>query len=198
MLLFDFQAHGDSPGKHITMGYLESRDARAAVAFARGRANAGFVGAIGVSQGGAAAVLGEEPLKVDALILEAVDPDIESAVRNRLRIRFGDRPPVLLFQLRPRLGIGASDLAPISSISSVTAPLLLIVGGADRHTTLPDSLRLYAAAPQPRSIWIIPAAAHVDFAAYSGHEYEQKVLGFFSGVRDVGGQRARSAELPAR
>src|SRR5262245_47632682 len=26
VLLFDFQAHGESPGKHLTFGWLESRD----------------------------------------------------------------------------------------------------------------------------------------------------------------------------
>jgi hypothetical protein len=31
-LLFDFQAHGESIGCHITFGYLEGRDAAAAVA----------------------------------------------------------------------------------------------------------------------------------------------------------------------
>src|SRR5262245_60026163 len=31
VLLFDFQAHGESRGKEITIGYLESRDAQAAV-----------------------------------------------------------------------------------------------------------------------------------------------------------------------
>jgi uncharacterized protein len=33
VLLFDFQAHGESPGEHITFGHLESRDARAALDF---------------------------------------------------------------------------------------------------------------------------------------------------------------------
>ena len=31
VLLFDFQAHGESIGEQITFGYLESRDAQAAV-----------------------------------------------------------------------------------------------------------------------------------------------------------------------
>lgn len=31
VLLFDFQAHGESPGRYITFGYLEARDARAAL-----------------------------------------------------------------------------------------------------------------------------------------------------------------------
>jgi pimeloyl-ACP methyl ester carboxylesterase len=35
VLLFDFQAHGESIGRHITAGYLESRDAAAAVDFVR-------------------------------------------------------------------------------------------------------------------------------------------------------------------
>ncbi len=33
VLLFDFQAHGESTGQHITFGYLESMDAQAAVDF---------------------------------------------------------------------------------------------------------------------------------------------------------------------
>jgi len=57
VLLFDFQAEGESPGKHITFGHLEGLDAAAAVAFARQRLPGERVGAIGVSLGGAAALL---------------------------------------------------------------------------------------------------------------------------------------------
>ena len=38
VLLFDFQAHGESGGSRITTGYLESRDARAALDFVRAQA----------------------------------------------------------------------------------------------------------------------------------------------------------------
>lgn len=184
VLLFDFQAHGESPGSHITMGYLESGDARAAVAFARARAPDGFIGAIGVSLGGAAALLGADPLPVDALILEAVYPDIEAATANRLGIRFGRLgrllSPLLLAQLRPRFGISPSDLAPILAISRARAPLLVIAGGADRHTTPEDSARLFEAAPEPKQLWMIPGAAHVDFAKYAGPAYAERVLSFFA------------------
>src|SRR4051812_25267133 len=37
VLLFDFQGHGESPGTNVTFGYLESRDARAAVEYVRRR-----------------------------------------------------------------------------------------------------------------------------------------------------------------
>jgi uncharacterized protein len=95
VLLFDFQAHGESPGSHITMGYLESADARAAVDYVRSRAPGQFIGAIGVSLGGAAALLGADPLPVDALVLEAVYPDIEAATANRLSIRLGKLGPLV-------------------------------------------------------------------------------------------------------
>ncbi|HKS57786.1 MAG TPA: alpha/beta hydrolase [Steroidobacteraceae bacterium] len=164
VLLFDFQAHGASPGEHITMGWLESGDARAAVAYARSRAPGQFVGAVGVSLGGAAAVLGADPLPVDALVLEAVYPDIEAATANRLSIRFGGLgrllSPLLLMQLRPRLGIGSTELMPIAAITRVRAPLFVIAGGADRHTTRADSMRLFEAAPEPKQLWMIPGAAH--------------------------------------
>jgi fermentation-respiration switch protein FrsA (DUF1100 family) len=190
VLLFDFQAHGASPGEHITLGWLESGDARAAVAYARSRAPGQFVAAIGVSLGGAAALLGEQPLDVDALVLEAVYPDIETATANRLAMRLG-RPgrllaPLLLLQLRPRLGIGPSDLRPVSAISRVHVPVLLIAGGADRHTTPADSVRLFAAAPQPKQLWMIPGAAHVDFEAYARQAYEERVLSFFESARSKG------------
>jgi uncharacterized protein len=184
VLLFDFQAHGESPGSHITMGYLESADARAAVAYARSRAAGQFIGAIGVSLGGAAALLGADPLPVDALVLEAVYPDIEAATANRLSMRLGRfgslLAPLLLLQLEPRLGISPSDLAPVSAIPRVRAPIFIIAGDADRHTTPADSARLFAAAPEPKQLWMIPGAAHVDFAARVGQMYEERVLSFFA------------------
>src|SRR4029453_18026727 len=53
VLLFDFQAHGESPGNYITFGYLESRDARAAVDYVRRRLPEQKVAVIGQSMGGA-------------------------------------------------------------------------------------------------------------------------------------------------
>ncbi|WP_308365344.1 MULTISPECIES: alpha/beta fold hydrolase [unclassified Microbulbifer] len=88
-LLFDFQAHGESSGEHITFGYRESSNARAAVSLLRSRFKCSKVGAIGQSLGGAAALLGEKPIEVDALVLESVYPTIDEAVAARLKLRLG-------------------------------------------------------------------------------------------------------------
>ncbi len=184
VLLFDFQAHGESPGRRITFGHLEARDAQAALALVRARLPGKPVGVLGVSLGGAAALLGDGPLDADAIALEAVYSSIEQAVFNRVAMRLGPAAhvlaPALLVQLRPRLGIAPAELRPIDRIGRLGAPLLLIAGETDRHTTLEESRRLFDAAPEPKDLWVVPGAAHVDFHRHSRAEYQRQVLGFFN------------------
>ena len=181
-LLLDFQAHGESPGRYITFGHLESANARAAVHMLRRRFSCSQVAAIGQSLGGAAALLGEEPLDVDALVLESVYPTIKEAVADRLRIRFG-KPgellaPILLLQLRPRLGVGAEELQPIRRIGNYRRPLLIMSGTEDQHTPVEETLRLYSAANEPKELWLVSGAAHVDLQRFAPVLYAEKVLGF--------------------
>src|SRR5436190_1956494 len=77
ILLIDFQATGETKGDHITFGWKESRDVLAAVNFVHGVAPSDDVAIIGSSLGGVATLLATPPLKVDALVLEAVYPTIE-------------------------------------------------------------------------------------------------------------------------
>jgi fermentation-respiration switch protein FrsA (DUF1100 family) len=55
---------------------------------------------------------------------------------------------------------------------------LVFGGGADRHTTPEETRRLFAAAPEPKRLWIVPGAAHGDFQAASPAEYRRQVLDF--------------------
>ncbi len=89
VLLFDFQAHGESRGEKITFGYLESKDAESAYAYLKDRLCNPTIAVIGVSLGGASALLGEVTSKAKVMILESVYPTIEEAINNRLSIRLG-------------------------------------------------------------------------------------------------------------
>ena len=84
VLLYDSRAHGESDGSRITFGHLESLDARAMLGFLRRAAPGERLGVIGISRGGAAVLLGPQPLGVSALALEAVYPTLEEAKRLRL------------------------------------------------------------------------------------------------------------------
>jgi len=183
VLLFDFQAHGESPGKQITIGYLESRDAQAAVEFMKNNCPGEKLGVIGLSMGGAAVVLASPALEVDAMVLEAVYPDIERATADRMERYFGawarGLGRLLIMQLPLRAGIEKGALRPIDRVGAIKAPKLIIVGAKDRHTKLDESRELFAAAAEPKEFWVVEEAAHVDVHQMVKEEYERRILDFF-------------------
>jgi fermentation-respiration switch protein FrsA (DUF1100 family) len=183
-LLIDFQATGESEGDRITFGWRERLDVVAAVRALRAMLPREQIGIIGVSLGGAATLLAAPQLDVDAAILEAVYPSIDVAVENRLRIRFGvlgaALSPLLLVQLQPRLDVGVSELRPVDRIAQLRCPVFVIGGTADRHTTLAETQQLYAAAREPKELWLIPNVAHVDLLRVVGEPYRLRVLEFLN------------------
>lgn len=183
IVLVDMQAHGESPGEHITIGHLERHDVRAAVTFARETSPQHRVGVVGCSLGGAALLLAS-PLNVDAAVVEAVYPTITEAVHNRIALRLGPAShlltPALVWQLRPRLGIVPADLQPIDCIAEVGCPILIAGGSLDRHTTLAETERLYASAAEPKQLVVFDGAAHTDLFAHDGDAYRRAILPFLA------------------
>ena len=189
VLLFDLQAEGESPGRHITFGRLEGLDAAAAVAFARQRLPSERVGAIGVSLGGAAALLGPGPLPVDALVLESVYPDIDAALAHRLRAGLGPvagpvlaplLAPAFTLLLPPVLGVRPDELRPIDRIGEATAPILVASGTADDRTPIEEARSLFARAPEPKQFWAVQGAAHVDLERHDPAAYWAVILPFLN------------------
>ena len=200
VLLIDFQAHGESPGKNITFGHLESRDARAAFDELQRRVPGERIGIVGVSMGGAAALLAQPPLPADALVLEQVYPTIDEALDNRLRLYLGPFGPWFEAALERatsrRLQLDPAQLRPIDHIRDQREPVFIIAGDIDRHTTLAQSRALFAAAAEPRQMWVVPGAEHVDIAHYAPDEYRKRVLDFFA--RTVrGGDQSSARAMPS-
>jgi fermentation-respiration switch protein FrsA (DUF1100 family) len=84
--------------------------------------------------------------------------------------------PLLTCQLKPRLGIGLDDLRPIDHARKIVVPKFFIAGTADRDTTRPESQALFDAAAEPKQLWLVDAAAHVDIHAFARAEYERRIL----------------------
>ena len=183
-LAIDFQATGESAGDAITFGWRERLDVLAAIAMLRRTLPGEPIAAIGTSLGGAAALLAAPDLQLDALVVEAVYPSFQKAVENRIRIRLGSAgawlAPLLVLQLRPRLGVGAENLRPVDRIGLVRCPVMVIGGSTDRHTTLTDTQQLFAAARAPKELWIVDGQAHVNFHAAVPDDYQRRVLDFLT------------------
>lgn len=182
VLMIDQQAHGETPGDRITLGWRESADARAARDWIRANAPGRRVGVIGTSLGGASVLLGSQPAGFDAVVLESVYPRVTRAVDNRLRMRLGTPgawlSPLLLLQLKPRLGVTADQLEPVRHIGALGAPVLVVGGARDSHTTEDETRELYSAARAPKELWIVENAVHQDLARFDAAAYQAHVIDF--------------------
>jgi alpha-beta hydrolase superfamily lysophospholipase len=190
VLLVDLPGQGESLAPVVTFGLREADGVRVALKWLRARAPGQRIGVIGTSLGAAALVLCRDCPPVDAVVLESMYPTIEEAVEDRLRMRVGalGRPlaKLLLWQLPLRLDIAPSQLHPIARLPALNAPVLIASGSADRHTTLPETQRLFAAAREPKSLWVVEGAEHVDLHAFAPVEYERRIGGFLA--RHLAGQ----------
>ena len=83
--------------------------------------------------------------------------------------------PLLTLQLKPLLGIDPHTLSPAQAIRRVSQPILLINGANDRHATPAEARALFAAANEPKELWIVDKASHVDLHHFAGEEYEARV-----------------------
>jgi len=182
-VLIDFQAHGESSGENITIGFLEKFDALAAIKYAKEKHPNEPVGLIGVSLGGAAVLLAS-PLDVDVVILESVFPDLATAVHNRIRMRLGSfswlPAEILLAQIKPRLGFDVSEVSPIDKIGELKSPVFIISGKKDLHTTEKETRELFSKANEPKKLWLVEDAAHVDLFNHALEEYRKKIVKFLN------------------
>jgi len=180
--LIDLPAHGESSGERISFGMAEGAGVRAAMAYVRQQLPGEKVAVIGTSLGGAALLLSHVAPGPDAVVLESVFPDIRQAIDNRVRAHIGWLAdvvtPLLAWQLPLRLHLELAQLRPIDHVKALGAPVLIAAGLQDRHTTPAETRELFDAAREPKALWMVEGAAHVDLYDYAPKPYELRVLGF--------------------
>lgn len=186
VLAIDFRGHGTSQPAPRSMGALETRDARAAFDWLKARQRGGRIGVIGISQGGAAALIGADgPLPADAIVLQATYPDIRRAIRNRIAWVANDvvawvAEPFLSFQSLPRFGLWPSQIAPVTAIRRYDGPVLVVGGGADPWTPEAETRQLCRAAPHCIDLWIVPGKDHLAMAGLDDEAYRARIGAFLS------------------
>ncbi|MEM7429699.1 MAG: alpha/beta fold hydrolase, partial [Pseudomonadota bacterium] len=135
VLLLDLRAHGESPGAHRSFGHGEARSVAAAIGYVRSRWPSRKVGLIGISLGGASAIVAARQARADAYVLEAVYSDLRTAAQNRFAKRLGAlgriTADIVLLQVPWRLGFDLDELSMTARIPEIKAPVLMIAGDRD-------------------------------------------------------------------
>ncbi len=185
VLTIDFRGHGESEQKSRSFGLYESHDAHAAVNWLRSKQRGAKIGVIGFSLGGASALLGAKgPVKSDAMVLNAVYPDIRTAIYNRISVRAGDTlatlgEPLLSYQSFIRYGLHSETLSPSNALSTYTGPVFIIGGAQDRYTPPAEVTAMSTRATQLDSLWIVPGQEHGASQNQYAPEYQARVTTFF-------------------
>jgi uncharacterized protein len=183
VLLLDLRGHGASEGRHTTLGALEREDVRAAAAHlrARGRAECGLV-LMGFSMGSAAVLsaAAEDP-DTRAVVLEAPFDSYRETVAHHAWLyyripRWVPLVPLTIAVAEWRAGFDADDVDLVATARRTTAPLLVIVDGADPRMPEAVGRRVYEAHPGPKQLWVAPQADHV--GAVLHRDYWPRVLAF--------------------
>ncbi len=186
VLTIDFRGHGQSSDAPHSFGLDESIDARAAFDWLKISQQGAPVGVIGVSLGGAAALLGKNgPLPADALVLQAVFPDIKRAIRNRIAAHLSvplayALEPLLSYQAPLRFGVWPDSIAPVDSLKRYKGPVLIIGGANDSYAPPSESREMFDAASQPKDYLLLTGLNHFQAAAAKSDRYRDNILKFFT------------------
>lgn len=184
ILMFDFRGHGDSGGHTTSFGFYEARDVAGAVGFLARRDPSMPIVALAYSMGGAALLhaAGDLP-QLRGVVVDSTFSEFAPLVLNQI-------PPLPLFARR--LVLGASDfygrlelgvsmrqIASRPLIARVSPRPLLIIHGTDDGLIPPSQAREnFAAARQPKELWMIQGAEHCGGHATAGAQYEKRVIAF--------------------
>lgn len=183
VLLLDWRAHGESDGDHTTFGADEQLDVDAALDFLTSRpdVNPQRIGGLGFSMGAVTLAMGAaRDERLQAVILEA------GAATFRDTLRWWARPLPLVGELAPvqarRLkGVDVDESRPVDVICAISPRPVLLIYGTEERYVMPDSgARMFAAACEPKELWLIEGAAHGGFAEAAGpDEYARRIIAFF-------------------
>jgi alpha-beta hydrolase superfamily lysophospholipase len=192
LLLYDQRGAGTSGGDGVTFGYYEAGDLDAAARYLQVRSGARHIGAVGRSAGAAAAVLAAgEGAPLDAVVADSGFADLERVAAESAARLFGPGwgqfssilSPLILWHAEQQSGLRAAKIRPVDAVAHLSPrPVLLIHGMKDELFSYQHSETLYAAAGEPKDLWLVPDTIHAGASAKQPAEYQRRLLAFFDGA----------------
>jgi fermentation-respiration switch protein FrsA (DUF1100 family) len=185
VLVFEYYGHGMPVGTAVTLGYCEVNDFLGAVAYVKERAPQTSLGVLAYSMGAAVAIMCSawHP-EVEALVADSAFATHRSVIDYYLR-RVLPLPAVPLLWLADallwwRAGYHFRQVEPLRDIAAMSPrPVLIIHGQQDSVVDPRDAQRLYAAAQEPKELWLLPNADHCGAYFADRQAYVAKIDAFF-------------------
>jgi len=161
VFVFDYRGYGASEGEPTLDGAQKDIDAATKTLLERSDVEKDRIVFYGQSLGGALAVynVANSPFRdhIRALVIESTFSDYVEIAREELASHWFTWP----IQWLPSLTVDDkySPLLAVKKISPI--PLLIIQGDKDAIVPVHDAVQLYDAALEPKRLWIVPGAGHI-------------------------------------
>ena len=183
--MFDFRAHGRSPGQVCTFGYLERLDAHAAARFVAQQKGMRRIALIGFSMGGMTAMLAApECPEVNVVVEDGAPARLFSGLKAWCLEHHLPRwsAPLLAWMALAgaslRLRANLFRYEPVRWVGQIAPrPLMIIHGELDPYC--PDFVDLLKAAPTAE-VWRLPDVGHTEASRVCPEEYRDRVLAFLN------------------
>ena len=161
VLTFDYRGYGASQGRPTLAGVQLDIDAALQTLLARPDVDPQRIVIFGQSLGGALAIYyvahSKERKYVRAVVADSAFSDYRLITEEKLAAT----PITWPFQWLPRFTVD-DDYSPQAAVKALSPiPFLLIAGDEDQIVPPEHSKRLYAIAAEPKEIWIVPGAGHI-------------------------------------
>jgi fermentation-respiration switch protein FrsA (DUF1100 family) len=183
VLVLDYRGYGASEGKPSERGTVE--DAVAALSYLRARKDVepDKLLVLGQSLGGAIALaaVAQSSTGVRALSLDSAFSSYRAVTREKLAGWW------LTNLLKWPLSLLVSDRErPLDALAKLKGlPLLITAAPLDPVVPYEESLKLYEAASQPKTLWVIPGEGHCDAYYRYGATYRPRLVEFFDAALGV-------------
>jgi len=185
-LLFDLRNHGQSEGDRTTLGLREVDDVLGATRFVRAQPEVDFakIALFGHSMGGATVLLAAAQMPEIAAVLaesaySSAEDNIAEGVQGLTGLPAFPFAPLVLFFGQREAGVDIRAVRPVDVIGKISPrPVFIIHGERDGLIPVQNAYRLYAAAGEPKQLYILPGVSHSGFLQAAPVEYPRRILTF--------------------
>jgi fermentation-respiration switch protein FrsA (DUF1100 family) len=202
VLCFDFRAHGMSDGQFSSVGLHETNDVIGAVQYLKQRPEVDptRIGVVGFSMGAVATIqAAAQCADIAAVVADSAYASFLEAVRYSFRVvsRLPHFPiaPIAMLWAKWMVHVDPSHLRPVDVIARIAPrPILVTHGTLDEIVPLRHAYALFKAAEEPKELWIVPGARHVEARDQDPDGYFERIEHF---LRQALSPSVRGAGLQA-